>query len=137
MVGSCLRLVPAARMQNIREKEGHRVARYLNRTTADTFWKRDTGMALAGRLVDATLRALTTPAGSRADVIEGVAASVRAGGVSMPAGRPDAEQFGPQYGCAVDRCRVLRGRLDSSGGGFVECGQALGADRAEHRVVRA
>lgn len=58
-------------------------------------------------------------------------------GVSMPAGRPDAEQFGPQYGCAVDRCRVLRGGLDSSGCGFVECGQALGADRAEHRVVRA
>ncbi|MYV73121.1 hypothetical protein GT352_04020 [Streptomyces sp. SID1046] len=46
--------MPAAPMQNIREKEGHSVARYLNRTTADTFWKRDTGTALAGRLVDAT-----------------------------------------------------------------------------------
>lgn len=56
---------------------------------------------------------------------------------SMPAGRPDAEELGPQHGCAVDRCRVLCGRLDSSGGGFVECCQAVGADRAEHRVVRA
>lgn len=87
-------------------RTGHSVARYLNRTTADTLWKRDTGHGPGGpargrhsprpdHAADHTARArvrlwvsrvaarsgsTTTPAGSRADVIAVVAASVRAVG---------------------------------------------------------
>ncbi|MFF5767416.1 acetylxylan esterase [Streptomyces tanashiensis] len=58
-------------------------------------------------------------------------------GASVPAGQPDVKQLGPQCGCAVDRCRVLRRRLDASCGDLVECRQTGGSDRAEHRVVRS
>ncbi|MFI1651334.1 hypothetical protein ACH4XT_31010 [Streptomyces avidinii] len=58
--------LPAARMQQIRESDStHTVARHLNRLTADTSWKQATGTALVGRLVDATLNALTTPLPAR------------------------------------------------------------------------
>ncbi|WP_406368182.1 hypothetical protein [Streptomyces sp. NBC_01546] len=62
LVGSRQWPLLAARMQNIRESDStHTVAQHLNRLTADTSWKQATGTALVGRLVDATLHALTTP----------------------------------------------------------------------------
>ncbi len=66
LVGSRQWPLPAARMQNIRESDStHTVAQHLNRLTADTSWKQATGTALMGRLVDATLHALTTPLTAR------------------------------------------------------------------------
>ncbi|WP_051782643.1 MULTISPECIES: hypothetical protein [unclassified Streptomyces] len=66
LVGSRQWPLLAARMQNIRESDStHTVAQHLNRLTADTSWKQATGTALVGRLVDATLNALTTPLTAR------------------------------------------------------------------------
>ncbi|MFJ3833746.1 hypothetical protein ACIPWI_38260 [Streptomyces sp. NPDC090046] len=66
LVGSRQWPLLAARMQNIRESDStHTVAQHLNRLTADTSWKQATGTALVGRLVDATLHALTTPLTAR------------------------------------------------------------------------
>ncbi|MER6251923.1 hypothetical protein ABT224_11200 [Streptomyces sp. NPDC001584] len=62
LVGSRQWPLLAARMHKIGESEGtHVVAQHLNRLTAETSWKQATGMALVGRLVDATLTSLTTP----------------------------------------------------------------------------
>ncbi|MET9694426.1 hypothetical protein ABZY81_39460 [Streptomyces sp. NPDC006514] len=52
-------------MQQVGESDStHTVARNLNRLTADSSWRRATGTALVGRLVDAALASLTTPPGA-------------------------------------------------------------------------
>lgn len=66
LVGSRQWPLLAARMQNIHESDStHTVAQHLNGLTADTSWKKATGTALVGRLVDATLHSLTTPLTAR------------------------------------------------------------------------
>ncbi|MEY2233144.1 hypothetical protein AB8B25_39540, partial [Streptomyces sp. BF23-30] len=66
LVGSRRWPLLAARMQNIRASDStHTVAQHLNRLTVYSSWKQATGTALVGRLVDATLNALTTPLAAR------------------------------------------------------------------------
>ncbi|WP_406083394.1 hypothetical protein [Streptomyces virginiae] len=66
LVGSRRWPLLAARMQNIRASDStHTVAQHLNRLTVYSSWKQATGTALVGRLVDATLNALTTPLTAR------------------------------------------------------------------------
>ncbi len=54
---------------------------------------------------------------------------------SGPAGLPNLEQLGPQRGCAVHRCRVLRSRRDTAGGDLVERLQSSDGYGSEHCVV--